>query len=228
MEKYRHEYKYLIDERMLRLCEQRIKGICPKDSNAGDAGEYTIRSVYFDDIYDRCYWENENGEDKRYKYRIRIYNGSKENIRLEKKGKHRGMTTKVAVALTYDEANAILKGQMIKMKKEQSLLNEFLIERMNNWLRPVVVVDYDRIPYVYNAGNVRITFDKNISGSQQINGFWNKDMLKCPVLDCGYHILEIKYDEYLPTFIREQLYLDSLRRTSFSKFYYCRRQLREF
>ena len=58
------------------------------------SGCYEIRSVYFDDIYDSCFEENETGVNCRKKYRIRIYNSSFEMMNLEIKEKKNGFIKK--------------------------------------------------------------------------------------------------------------------------------------
>lgn len=68
-------------------------------------------------------------------------------------------------------------------------------------LSPVIIVEYDRIPYVYSDGNVRVTMDRNICGSVQTEMFMETKMASIPILETGYHLLEIKYDEYLPDVI---------------------------
>ena len=87
--KYRHEFKYLSPEITLSAIERRMDAILLRDRNTGEKGEYAIRSIYFDDIFNTCYLENENGTDPREKFRIRIYNCSKERISLELKRKER-------------------------------------------------------------------------------------------------------------------------------------------
>ena len=38
----------------------------------------------------------------------------------------------------------------------------------------------------------------------------------------GRHVLEVKYDEFLPDPVRQLLALETLQRTSYSKYYICR------
>ena len=92
--KYRHELKYICTAAQLALIQGRISHLIPLDSHVGETGMYSIRSLYFDDYYNRCYYENENGTDPREKFRIRIYNGSAHKISLECKRKERGKTHK--------------------------------------------------------------------------------------------------------------------------------------
>ncbi|MDE6184461.1 MAG: VTC domain-containing protein, partial [Lachnospiraceae bacterium] len=91
---YRHEYKYVCNAMENAILKTRAQGILKRDEHAGPDGAYTIRSLYFDDLEDRCYYENESGIGERDKYRIRIYNGDISRITLEKKSKERGMTLK--------------------------------------------------------------------------------------------------------------------------------------
>lgn len=93
-------------------------------------------------------------------------------------------------------------------------------------MRPVVIVEYDRIPYVYANGNVRITLDTNISSSQATDRFLEEIVPKRPVMPLGQQLLEVKYDDYLPDFIYRNLQLDCLRQTAFSKYYLCRKYTR--
>lgn len=90
-------------------------------------------------------------------------------------------------------------------------------------LRPVVIVQYTRVPFVCSAGNVRVTFDGDIVSSNDIEGFLQPEIPLRSVLGTGESILEVKWDEFLPSYIRERMALDSLQWTSFSKYYLCRK-----
>ena len=92
--KYRHEYKYPISDIEAAVLKQRLKNIMSLDPHVESDGMYTIKSLYFDDYYNSCYYANENGTDPREKYRIRIYNNNFERINLECKRKERGKTLK--------------------------------------------------------------------------------------------------------------------------------------
>lgn len=84
------------------------------------------------------------------------------------------------------------------------------------------IVEYERTAFVEPVGNVRVTFDKNIGGTTEIKTFFDEYIPAVPALPAGVHILEVKYDEFLPDYIKEILEIGSLRRTSFSKYYYTR------
>ena len=84
-------------------------------------------------------------------------------------------------------------------------------------------MEYDRTPWVYRTGNVRVTFDENIRSSGQTEAFLEQDFLRRPIMPAGQHVLEVKYDDFLPDYIRQVLQIGVLSRTSFSKYYLCRR-----
>ncbi len=92
-----------------------------------------------------------------------------------------------------------------------------------NRLRPVQIVQYERVAMVEKVGHVRITFDRNIEGSSEVSRFFQNNIHGVPAFESGIHILEVKYDELLPDSIRRVLREVELRRTSYSKYYYTRR-----
>lgn len=222
--KYRHELKYVCTAAQLALIQSRIHHLIPLDSHAGDAGMYNIRSLYFDDYYNRCYYENENGTDPREKFRIRIYNGSKDKITLELKKKERGKTLKLSCPLTEEQCRTLMKGELLPDSRDYDpVLQKLLLLMKTTLMKPKIIVEYDRVPYIYKLGNVRITLDKNISSSNQVESFLDKEIYKRPIMPAGWHVLEVKFDEFLPDYIKSVLQLDSLRQTAFSKFYLCRK-----
>ena len=72
------------------------------------------------------------------------------------------------------------------------------------------------------VGNVRITLDEAISSSQEIDRFFAADLALRPVLPDGQGVLEVKWDELLPSWLHDALGLESLRWSGFSKYYLCR------
>lgn len=226
-QKFRHELKYTISSGQLQLLKNRLVRLVPLDSHVGQQGSYSIRSLYFDDYYDRCLQENENGTDPREKFRIRIYNHSLDRITLECKRKERGKTLKTSCPLTIEQTRMLMAGKPLPdIASQHPVLRKLTMEMLTRKLRPVVIVEYDRIPYIYRNGNVRITLDTNISSSGAIENFLEERIPKRPVMPLGQQLLEVKYDEYLPDFIYRSLQLHSLRQTAFSKYYICRRFMR--
>lgn len=222
--RFRHEFKYICSYGQLKLLECRLSGLIPLDRHAGPDGIYNIRSLYFDDYYDRCLMENEAGTDPREKFRIRIYNHSAERISLELKRKERGKTQKLSCPLTEEQCRMLMAGIAPEITKDSPpLLNKLVLMMKTSMMRPKVIVEYDRVPYIYPQGNVRITMDENIRSSGRTDLFLEDQIPLRPVMPAGQHILEVKYDEYLPDFIYQAAQLDNLRTTAFSKYYLCRK-----
>ena len=223
MDKYRHEYKYLIDSGQRAVTLIKARGLMKPDPHAGKDGCYLIRSLYFDDRSDTCFFQNEAGADLRAKYRIRYYNSDTSFIRLEKKIKRKGMTLKRSCPLTEQEVEALISGSSPPISADMPEEKRWLLLELNTrGMLPKVIVTYQRIPFVYPAGNVRVTFDGNITSSDGIRNFLTQNYRQCPVLPPGKSVLEVKYDELLPLHIKSLLQLDTLQWSTFSKYFNCR------
>lgn len=221
--KFRNELKYLCSEGELLLLQSRVQALCDPDAHAGPDGIYNIRSIYFDNQWNRYYYENEDGIDPREKYRIRIYNASSQRISLECKKKERTMTHKDSCSLTWTQFCRIMDQQLTTSDINSPLLEKFYLLQSQENLKPKIIVGYERTPFVYDFGNVRITFDRNIGSSADLGAFFDPHLSLRPILPCGKHILEVKYDELLPNFLYDAMSLGSLQRTTFSKYYLCRK-----
>ncbi len=222
--RYRHEFKYLCSYGELMMLKVRLQGLVSLDTHVGESGVYNIRSLYFDDIYDTCYRENEAGTDPREKFRIRIYDHSSERISLELKRKVRGKTQKLSCLLTEEQCRGLMEGEIpVLQQNSPALLQKLCLLMQTRHMRPKVIVEYERVPYVHPHGNVRITMDENISASNRTDRFLERQIPLRPILEAGQHILEVKYDEYLPDGIYRTIQSGNLRQTAFSKYYLCRR-----
>ena len=223
MEQYRHEYKYLLSDLEDRVIARRAASIMAPDPHAGPDGQYAIRSLYFDSIDDRCFFENEDGTDPREKFRIRIYNGSDARISLECKRKERGKTRKTACLLDREQCLALMAGQIPPVGEDQAVLRRLVILIRTELFRPRIIVEYDRTPFVYGVGNVRVTLDRNIRASLRTESFLEPTLPTRPILPVGQQLLEVKFDALLPDFLQRSMELGTLAQTAFSKYYLCRR-----
>lgn len=223
---FRHELKYLISEAECSVIANRINHLLSLDAHASASGSYSIRSLYFDDYENRCFRENEDGTDPREKFRIRIYNHNTDRIMLECKRKERGKTHKTVCSLTVEQTRLLMTGLPLPdIASQPPVLRKLTLLMLTRRMRPVVIVEYDRIPYVYENGNVRITLDTNIRSSKAVESFLDEMLPTRPVMAAGQQLLEVKYDAYLPDFIYRSLQLHSLRQTAFSKYYVCRKYI---
>lgn len=218
--KYRHEYKHEISCSDMLVLRSRLSAIMKKDIHAVD-GKYFIRSLYFDNPQDKALKEKLNGVNKREKFRIRYYNYDTSVIHLEKKSKINGLCVKESAFLTKEMAQAIVDGDYGWMlKSNEPLIQELYSKIMSQGLRPKTIVDYEREPFVFSAGNVRVTLDYNIRTGINCTDFLNPDCVTVPTGNSI--ILEVKWDEFLPDIIRDAVQLPSCRTQTFSKYAVCR------
>lgn len=219
MQRYRNEFKHLINYHDYTLIRSRLQSLLATDKHVEADGSYTVRSLYFDDYYNRAYHDKYAGVLNRSKYRIRIYNYSEDRITLEKKNKVGAYNYKQNAPLTAEEVNCILDGQYdFLLKSPHNLLRIFYHECVSNFMRPRVVVDYEREPFVMEAGDVRITFDKNVRAGLEGFDIFDSCMPMVEALRPGMLILEVKYTELLPTMVREALPSRASEYTAVSKY----------
>ena len=226
--KFRHELKYQIGPHHYYILRQRLSRLLQHDEHAGPNGEYHIRSLYFDDVNNSALHDKLGGVSDRAKYRIRIYNFSDQVIHFEKKLKKQDYIAKLKEPLTRQQYEAILSGNYKSLlEQDKPLLQEIYYLSEHKLLRPKVIVDYIREPYICSNGNVRITFDKNLRSGQYNLELFDQSVPTVPILDDGSMIMEVKYDEYLPEIIRSSLQLEGLIRQSASKYVICRKWLKQ-
>lgn len=219
---YRHELKYKITCSEYMTVKERIRTVMESDPHARD-GTYLIRSVYFDNVYDKALREKIDGVNKREKFRIRYYNDDLSYITLEKKMKIDKLCLKYDARITEEEFRRILSGDILWMKNSDSQLVRELYAKMRYQnLKPRVRVSYLREPYIYKAGNVRITFDSKIRTSMNHMEFINADDISVEDTS-GEMLMEVKYDAFLPEIIRILLQLNGSNQEAFSKYGACRR-----
>lgn len=229
IQKYRSEWKYCEEETELVYLKERLASILAHDSNADENGKYEIHSLYFDDYKDTCARLNVSGEGKRFKYRIRYYGTDSRRLWLEKKEKVNSYCYKRKCALSLKEYYMILEGRAMDVfwSTEEKLLKEFCIDIATRRFLPRVIINYEREAFVENITNIRVTLDYNISASDEIERFLSGDYRKIPVLEKKKHVLEVKFDDILPSYIKAVLRGNILLQSSFSKYYLGRIAIQE-
>lgn len=228
---FRHEYKFILSIPESCILKERMSALMKRDAYGDERGSYEIRSVYFEDKDNTCFLQNEAGTDPRFKYRIRSYNTSDKRIVLEKKIKQNGMTKKLQQDLTKEQYHMLVTeplqtgvlGLPYHFHEQPSLVQELLVARQTRMMLPRLIVAYERVPFVEKAGNVRVTFDDKISSSGDFDNFFSENLHKRPIMPIGKTLMEVKYDEFIPGYIKDALEVGGLSQTTFSKYYLCRR-----
>lgn len=217
-QKFRHEYKQSIDTADLAALRQRLSALMQPDSFSC-GGKYEVRSLYFDNLFDKALIEKINGVNYREKFRIRLYNGDTSFIRLEKKSKTGGLSSKQSAILTYEQADSLARGASVR-DSGSALLDELALKMDTQRLKPKTIVDYTREAFVFPAGNVRVTLDYNIRTGLNAVDFLDNSCVTVPA--SADIILEVKWNEFLPSFIAQAVQLGSIQTSSFSKYAACR------
>ena len=220
----RHELKYHITPAELSVLRGVLTPVMQLDPNGNENNEYHIRSLYFDTINDDALEEKIAGVGNRKKYRMRIYNFSDKVIKLECKSKYGDLISKQSVSITRDLAEQLIAGDPDGLQRmRHPLLHDVYREMRTRLLRPAVIVDYVREAYIHLAQDVRITFDKQLRTGLYASDIFNPMLPTYPVFDDPVEILEVKYNEFLPTYLQAIVSSVTAQRSAVSKYTWCRR-----
>ena len=219
---YRVEDKFNCSVQEMYQLQRRLSTVMQVDSNEKNIEGYNVASLYFDDLADTCLTDTIDGCEMRNKYRIRIYNNSMRMIKLEVKQKLDNRINKKSKSITEQQLWKLMCGECIEdgnsLEDPATLFN---LAIKTGGLRPKIIVTYERKAYLYQLGNVRITFDRNVRVSDQIENF-GKPHVCYEWLKDQDAVLEIKYDEFIPAFLLQLLELGNLQQVSYSKYQFCR------
>ena len=183
---------------------------------------YYVRSLYFDDAFSNAYSDKINGECYREKFRIRIYNFSDDFIRLEKKVKNDSVGYKKSTVIPRSLCERLIAGDVYGLENSGNpLLDEFLHKLKTAPLRPSVIVDYSRTAFVYAPMDVRITLDEQLKTPLMSQDFFDHTAPLYSVFDDGSFIVEVKYNNFFPSYIQSLFEPVPMRISAVSKFALC-------
>ena len=215
---FRHEWKHEVNAGDALALHERLSAIMSHDSHAHADGTYRIRSLYFDTFQDTALRDKLAGVSRREKFRIRYYDDDLSYINLEKKEKINNLCLKTKAHLSARQAQAIVDGDTDWLIcSSNPLLQELYCKMHIQGLRPKTIVDYTREAFVFPAGNVRVTIDSDIRTGVRSTAFLDQG---CPTIAAGDApiVLEVKWDEFLPSHIRDAVQLPQRRTAAFSKY----------
>ncbi|PWJ46937.1 polyphosphate polymerase domain-containing protein [Faecalicatena contorta] len=216
MKKFRHELKHYINPLDHAELSCKLKALLKPDENAAK-GHYLVKSLYFDNYEDKVLREKVNGYLYREKFRLRLYDSNNSFIKLERRMKLNGLCHKASARITESHCERLLLGDYGVLKEiDSSVAAELYAKIGYQLLRPKSIVEYHREAYVYKAGNVRITIDSDIRASNQPDRFLSEKSLS--FRPSKETILEVKYDEFIPQFIKDIIQIHSRQTAAFSKY----------
>ena len=217
----RHEIKSRLSAAEAAALRMRLGAVMQRDPHTRPDGAYDIHSVYLDTPSRRALMEKQVGVPVRHKYRIRYYNDNLQFFRLERKSKVGALCDKVGCTLSRAEVDALMRGDLLWMcRDERPLVRALYLKMRTELMQPSVQVHYTREAYLFDPGNVRVTLDSNLR-----TGLFNADFLdirqpRPRTQSDDFVLLEVKFDHYLPEIIRD-ITACHCRPMSFSKFEAC-------
>lgn len=222
---FRHELKFYISRVEYELLSRRLSLTMDRDRYAQKTGKYFIRSLYFDDYQNSALVEKLEGTHSRDKYRVRIYNMKDTTIKLERKHKEGPYILKSSLSLTRKECDALLGGDYgFLLERKENFAHEMYAAFRTLALKPCVMVDYWREAYVFPMEDVRVTFDRDIRTAYRATALFDAHLPTYPVVEGYDMVLEIKFNRYLPGYIRTLLQpVQNAQRSAVSKYCLCRK-----
>jgi len=233
----RFEYKYFVPNSKLDLLRSLIKPFTTLDKFAASRveQEYTVRSIYFDTPDFECYHTKIDGQKHRNKVRLRGYNKEKSTntVFLEIKRKYEAPILKNRAPMKYGFAKSLFQGinpelfiqNTEKFKDARDNASKFMYNVYARKMRPVVCVIYEREPYLSKTNdegnNLRITFDKNLRGTPYptVDELYREDRARTAIQ--GIFILEVKFNDYYPAWMKPIISMLGLVKESASKYCLC-------
>lgn len=222
---YRSEWKFYLSLQEYHYLKGLLEGIMTPDPNMGEKGQYYIRSLYFDSVDNVDYMTKMAGVEMRKKIRLRIYDTDSDKAKLEIKNRFNSYMLKESLSITRDDAERLISGDFSALSSFTSPVAGKARNIMEGGLySPKTVVDYEREAFIYPEHNVRITFDKNIRAAAS-DRLYDKDLPMTPLIREPVTVLEVKYDQMLPHFIKDAISSAMLLNSSISKYCLARQQL---
>jgi len=198
----REEKKFLINiEEFLRL-SHKLEQVMIQDVHNGTHG-YIIRSLYYDTIYDRDYFEKAAGTELRRKMRLRIYDPNADFAMLEMKQKQGAQQLKRSLRVTRSDAEILSRGDFSPLLKYRDPFAAECYGMLHiNCYRPVTIVEYHRKAFIAKENKIRVTFDNQIAATESNFDIFSPVLNMNPVLDRFDVVMEVKFNGFLLDYIR--------------------------
>ena len=227
----RFELKYVIHELCARSVRDFLRGYLVVDEHAdtSNGNQYPVHSMYLDNANYALYNSTVQGHKNRFKLRARFYNEHPDTpIFFEIKRRHNDVILKQRAGVKRSSIHKLMAGHFPQFsdlakpgRDDFGALRNFtgLRNRLN--ANGKVLVSYMREAYVTEHDNsVRVTFDRNLQTAAYRGVFSLAGMAIRPVHTAGV-VLEIKFTDAFPVWLREMVRVFDLERRPFAKYVTC-------
>ncbi len=199
----REEKKYLITYQNYLSSDHYFKQVLHPDSHNKKDG-YIIRSLYFDTLDDDDFYNKIDGLETRRKIRLRIYDPEDDFAYLEMKQKQGNYQQKRSLKISKKEAERLIQKdyQVLLEKEEPFALEVYSIMSKYHYV-PKTINQYRRKAYIVNENSTRITFDSDIRATETSFDLFDKNLILNPVFDQNHVVLEVKYNGFLLSYVKD-------------------------
>jgi len=222
----RFEFKYVLHKQLRDDVESELGHFVELDPyvQGQPHQQYFVRSLYFDDPVFTCFREKSDGLHTRSKFRIRTYARTVDDEApwfLEIKGRYNNLVFKHRTPFTGDfdrrAAGYELCQQVLRHATPGRVRNQFEYDLFRKQIRPVVLVDYDRRPYVSRFDpDFRLTFDCNLA-TAATDSMFPSPQINLRKMIPGFTVMEVKFRHHVPSWFHRIIQAYELRRVSISK-----------
>ncbi len=224
----RYELKYYVYQKDFPGITRYLSAFMTLDpfSMKGDSEHYNVNSLYFETQNFYCYRQKFDGLHERRKFRVRFYEDGTPNVFVEVKKKRDCFTEKDRMRLCLDRyrfEDVVERPDVLSQCVDSDIRRkgEFFYFLHKLHLRPFLWVAYDRIAFIGKVNkDIRITFDKNLSGTK----YYGKRLDHKNLIDLGWGffskkiIMEIKFRKTIPYWLEMFIKEMNMNHTSISKY----------
>ena len=217
-EVFRQEKKFMITQKQLYELSFELMHVMQEDPHNCTDG-YPIRSLYFDSLDDRDYQEKEDGVELRRKIRLRNYGPATPFAMLEMKQKQGAVQKKRSLKMERDDAERLIRRDYGVLRKySEPFAGEcYAVMQMYCYL-PRAVVEYRRKAFVAKENRIRVTFDHHIIATEACFDIFSDRLPENSVLNPYLAVLEVKYNGFLLSYIKDMIKKCNESETSVSKY----------
>ena len=221
----RFEFKYVLDQATRLAVESELQHFVELDPFVARQPDhlYFVRSLYFDDARLGAFHAKVDGRLTRSKFRLRTYGRTLDDPApwfLEQKGRHNNLVFKHRTPVTGGVDRAArgerLSRQVLQHAIAGDVRDQFEAALFRQGIRPYVLVDYLRRPYVSRFDpEFRLTFDAELVA--RATDTMSDAFAQGRGLLRGYTVMEVKFRRHVPAWFHRILQAFELHRRSISK-----------
>lgn len=214
----RFESKYRINHMDEELIRKRLNRYIRPDAYSGSSG-YLVRSVYFDTIFNKDFYDREQSLTYRGHIRLRTYPENPGHVSLEYKQKNGVTIRKRILDVSREQAERLLQADysFLAQHKEPFGRLMYRILTMETY-RPAVMIEYRRMAYARKENGIRITFDRFIRACESNMDLFGSGSGMAPVGPQGQVIMELKYTDFFMSDLKAAIGPKLLRQEAAGKY----------